>query len=227
MSDLRGFAKQTNVSREGTGGGWLPARAMLDGSMVTASWIQALIMEGYGFSANYGSAANSATTVGTFGAGGIDLDEFDLLQTLPANGSVGIIPLYYQPVLEVIGTIAAVDLALVYGSGGIAGANTISVTPANMRPDSSIASASTVVGLGDDGGTVITVGSFIWRDGTTALTGATTEYPLHNLYWSIQKHGFAPVIVGASRQVAGFASAQASTGFITYQWLEMPDEFFA
>ena len=223
MTDMRVFAQNQNVSRGPTG--WKAARGLLDGTLATVPWVQALIMEGYGLSANYGNAANSATTVGTFGAGGIDLDEFDLLQTLPAAGSVGVIPILFQPVLEAVGTAAAVDLALCYGSGGVIAAG-ISVTPTNLRPDSSITSVTTIGGLGDDGGTVITVGSFIWRDGTTALTGATTEYPLHNLYWSIAKEGFAPVIVGASRQIAGFASGQASTGYITYQWLEMPDEFF-
>ena len=218
------FGKNQAIDR-GTAG-WTAARALLDGSVVTVPWWQALVIEGYGFAVNYGSAANSATTVGTFGAGGIDLDEFDLLHTLPSNGSVGVIPIYYQPVLEAVGTAAAVDLALCYGSGGVI-ANGITADGINMRPDSSIADAGTIAGLGDDGGTVITVGSFIWRDGTTALTGATTEYPLHNLYWSIAKTGIAPVVVGASRQIAGFASAQASTGFLTYQWLEMPDEYFA
>jgi len=98
MTDMRVFAQNQNVSRGPTGG--KAARGLLDGTLATVPWVQALIMEGYGLSANYGNAANSATTVGTFGAGGIDLDEFDLLQTLPAAGSVGVIPILFQPVLE-------------------------------------------------------------------------------------------------------------------------------
>ena len=220
MSNARGFVQQEGVART-TDGNLIGIRITRDGSTIAVPWVQAIIMEGLGYSAGYGSAANSATTVGTFGAGGVDLDEFDLLQTLPTNASVGVIPIYFKPVLEVIGTILATDVLLAFGSGGVI-SNGISVTPANLKPDSDNASVCTIGGLGDDGGTAMTVGTYIYREGGTHLTGVAGTGQTLMPEWSIASAGYAPVIVGASRQVAGFASGQASTGFITYQWLELP-----
>lgn len=220
MSDNRVFA-ETSPSR---GAGWVAMRAMLDGAPVVQPWIQALVIEGLGFSINYGAALNGATAPGTFGAGGADLDEFDLLQTLPAAGTTVVIPLLFKPVYEAIGTIAAVDTLLCYGNGGIIsnGLTTLTAGIANMRQNSSNASGTTIGGLGDDGGTIITIEGVIYRDGGTHLTGvAATGQTLMPSY-SIAQEGFAEIIEGVSKQVAGFASGQASTGYITYKWLEMP-----
>lgn len=226
MTDLRVFGKNRNVSREGSGGGWVAARGLSDGTMAVVPWVQALIMEGYGFTTQFGAADKDDTDPGTFGAGGVDLTEFDFLQTLPSNGSVGIIPIFWKPVFEAIGTIAAIDALLVFGTGGVKHASGITPTAANMRPDSSIASGCTLSALSDAAGTTIVIGGEIYREGGTHLTGVAGTGQTLMPEWSINKTGYAPVIVGASRQVAAFASGQASTGFMTYQWLEMPDEFF-
>ncbi len=224
MAEARIYAAQESVGRT-SDGEYIGLRGTRDGALIALPWIQACIWEGLGFSVGYGAAANEDTDPGTFGAGGADLDEFDMLQTLPANGSVGIIPILFKPVFEDIGTVLAVDILLCYGSGGIVGANSVSQTPVNLRSDSNNTSACTVAGLGDDGGTVITIGSYIYREGGTHLTGiADTPATLLNLEWSAQKVGYAPVIVGASRQVAAFLASQAGTGYITYQWLELPAE---
>src|SRR3990167_8187126 len=98
MTDMRIFGMNVNISR-GTSG-WKGARGLLDGTLVTVPWWQALIIEGYGFTTQFGAANLEDTDPGTFGAGGVDLTEIDLLQTLPATGSVGILPIYWQPVLQ-------------------------------------------------------------------------------------------------------------------------------
>lgn len=225
MSELHVYGKNQNIDR-GTAG-WKGARGLLDGSVVMANWVQALIMEGYGFGVGFGAADKEDTDPGTFGAGGVDLTEFDMLVTLPSNGSVGIIPIFWKPVFEAIGTIAAVDALLIYGTGGVAHASGIDPAFTNLRPDSSIASACTCDALADAAGTTIVVGGTIYREGGTHLTGVAGTGQTLFPEWSIAKAGYAPVIVGASRQVAGFASAQASTGFMVYHQLEMPDEFFS
>ncbi|KKK98684.1 hypothetical protein LCGC14_2640250, partial [marine sediment metagenome] len=102
MSDNRVFAD--NSPNRGASGSWVGMRAGLDGAPVVQPWVQALVIEGLGFSINYGAALNDATTVGTFGDGGADLDEFDLLQTLPSAGTTAVIPIYFKPVYEAIGT---------------------------------------------------------------------------------------------------------------------------
>ncbi len=224
MSDLRGRAYQETVPRR-SDGGMIDLRTTRDGSVIVLPWVQACVMEGLGFSVGYGSAANIATTVGTFGAGGVDLTEHDLLQTLPANGSTAVIPIFFKPVFEVIGTIAAVDVLLVFGSGGIIAAGS-TATPVNLKPDDANTSACTIGILGDAGGTAIAVSTYIYREGSTALTGEAGDAQTMLPEWSIGKAGYAPVVSGASRQVAGFASAQAATGYITYHWLEMSSSYF-
>ena len=224
MSDLRVFAKQQNVGRDASG--WVAQRAFQDGAAVVVPWIQSLVMEGYAFSTQFGAADKDDSDVGTFGAGGVDLTEFDFLQTLPAAGTVGIIPIFWKPVFEAIGTIAAVDAVLLWGSGGVKHASGITPTASNMRPDSANSSACTLSALSDTGGTGITIGGEIYREGGTHLTGVAGTGQTFMPEWSINKTGYAPVIVGASRQVAAFASGQASTGFMIYQWVEMPDEYF-
>src|SRR3990167_5260471 len=148
MSDLRVFAKQRGLGRAGEGT-WIGMRGMLDGTPVVAPWVQALIFEGYGFTTQFGAGDKDDSDPGTFGAGGVDLTEADFLQTLPANGSVGIIPIYWKPVFEAIGTIAAADALLVYGTAAIIGANSIAPTAVNLRPDSSESSATTLAALAD------------------------------------------------------------------------------
>ena len=223
MSELKVYAKQQGVAR---GSGWVGARGLADGTGVTVPWVQALIMEGYGFSTQFGAADKDDTDPGTFGDGGANFTEFDFLQTLPSGGTVGIIPIFWKPVLEAIGTIAAVDVVLLWGSGGVKHASGITPTASNMRPDSTIASGCTLSALSDTGGTTITVGGEIYREGGTHLTGVAGTGQTLMPEWSINKTGFAPVIVGASRQVAGFVSGQGTTGFMIYQWIEMPNEYF-
>lgn len=224
MSDIRVDVQQRSVSRPVSG--LRAVRGTQDGSISVAPWVQMLILEGLGFTAQFGAAAEEDTDPGTFGAGGVDLTEADMLQTLPSDGSVGIIPIYWKPVFEAIGTIAAIDALLVYGSGAVIGANSIAVNAKNLRPDSSTSSSTTLRGLADTGGTAITIAGYIYREGGTHLTGVAGTGQTLMPEWSIGKAGFAPVIVGASRQVAAFASGQASTGFMHYQWLEMPKAYF-
>ncbi|KKK66712.1 hypothetical protein LCGC14_2961310, partial [marine sediment metagenome] len=127
-------------------------------------------------------------------------------------------------VYEAIGTIAAVDTLLVRGAGGVinGGLTTLTAGIANMRQDSGNASGCTIGGLGADAGTAITIDAVIYRDGGTHLTGVAATGQTLMPEYSIASVGFAEIVVGISKQVAGFASGQASTGFIAYKWLEMP-----
>lgn len=217
MSDIHGFVQQDSVARK-SDGTVTGIRVTRDGSLIQVPWLQALCLEGRMFGVGYGATNLSASTVGTFGAGGIDLGEFDLLQQIPAT--VAVLPVYFKVVLETIGTIAAVDILLAWGAGGIPGTD-LDLVPYNLRPGSSNVTACTLTGLDDGDGTDITLAGYIYREGTTALTGvAATPAQLIPAYTPM-KAGFIPVIEGA-RQIAGYASAQESAGFITYVWAELP-----
>jgi hypothetical protein len=164
-------------------------------------------------------------TVGTFGDGTIDLEELDLLQTIPAT--VGVIPVYFKVALAVVGTIADSGVALVWGNAAVINSG-ISATPYNMKPSSSNASVCTLAGLGDtaNGGTAITVDGVIYREASTAITGVgATAQQIGSYEWSAEDSGLMPVLEGLAspgRQVAGFAYGQAPTGYVNYIWAELP-----
>jgi hypothetical protein len=221
MADMYGRIQQRDATRNSDGGA-VQWRMLRGGEGVTSDWIQALILEGLGYSVQFGAADVAGPGPGTFGAGVIDLDEFDMLMTLPAGNTVAVVPIYWRPVYEAIGTIAAVQGLLCSGSGGIIGANSIAPTKPNMHDLSSNVSAVTVAALGDDGGTVIVVNKYIHRFGGTHLTGVAGTGQTLAPEWSARAHGNAPVVAGASKQIAAFTGGQAGTGFHHFQWLELP-----
>src|SRR3990167_11163507 len=112
MSDLRVQAQQQSVARA-TDGQWLSLRSLRDGTLITVHWILALTIEGRVFGLQTGDAAADPVGAATFGAGVVDLDEFDFLQTIPA--SVAAIPLYYEISFLAIGTISEMGMHVIWG----------------------------------------------------------------------------------------------------------------
>jgi len=218
-------AQQLDPSR-GSDGTDVKLRGTRCGALYEVPWIHALCLEGRVFGVQFGSANKNITLVGTFGNAGatIDLDEFDLLQTIPAT--VGILPIYFKVAFSIIGTIAEAGAALAWGAAGVAGANPVAMVPYNMRPGSSNVSACTIVGLCDDGGSASFVpAGVIYREASTSETGAATEPAQLGLEWSAATAGFVPVVEGLrgiDRQIAGWAKAQAGAGWINYVFAELP-----
>jgi len=221
MSDIRGVISQKTVLRtdEGDRRG---VRLGYGGEPICIPWLQALVLEGRMFGVAYGSANNDVIAVGTFGAGAIDLDEFDLLQTVPAT--VAVLPAYYKVAFSTPGTVAALHVALAWGQTGVIAAG-IACTPFNLNTGSTLTSACTVGGLGDDGGTACTVSGVIFQEAATVLVGAANTPQQLGYEWAAAKSGVVPVIKGLvspTRQVMGWAAAQGGTGWITYQYAELP-----
>jgi hypothetical protein len=221
---------QKNVSRVGDGTGFMPIRGLRDGTVVVVPWYQALVLEGRVYSCAFGATDQGATDPGTFGAGGVDLTEFDFLMGIPASKAV--IPLYFHAIFEAIGTVAALDVLMVMGTAGVAGANSVANTPRNalLGGDASSCAVATVA---DAAGTAITVQGTVYRAGGTYLTAAAGDLPRTDFEWSAL-YDVAPVIPGAgatpaagtplaaNAQLAAFASAQAATGFMTVKFAELP-----
>ena len=193
-----------------------------DGASASVPWLQALSFEGLIFSCGFGAANLEDTDVGTFGAGGIDFTEHDLLVTMPANTNLIVIPIYFKPIFEAIGTIAAVDVLLASGAGGVISNGLTSATLVNTNMASANTTACTVGALGDAGGTAFTPANYIYREGGTHLTGVAGTGQTLMPEWSVLKSGVLHIVYGASKQVAGFVSAQASTGYIHYIQAELP-----
>lgn len=228
-------AKQTGVGRAANDTD-VPIRATRDGSIFTASWYQSLVLEGSVFTCSSGATDQGYTDPGTFGAGGIDGTEFDWLMGIPAT--VVVIPLRIKAIPEAVGTIAALDFLAIYGIGGVAGANSVAVTPRNMRRGGP-ASSCAVATVADAAGTALTsVQGTIDRSGGTHITGAAGDQPILDREWVAGVNGYAPLIDGAGAvpaagtplatngQLAVFLSAQAATGFILVQFAELDATYF-
>lgn len=218
---LHGFVQQDNISRASDGA---PAgiRLTRDGAIVGIPWVQALCLEGRLFGAQEGSASLTITAGGQFGAGAADLDEFDYLQTIPAT--VAVIPVSYSVAYSLIGTVDEAGLIYVWGSGGIINGG-IAITPFNLKTGSSNTSSCTVVGLGDDVGTVISLDGLVSHNITFALVGATASAQQFVPKWSVATASFAPVLEGLSgtgRQLAGFHPSNAGAGYVVSTWVELP-----
>ncbi len=218
---LHGFVQQDNISRASDGA---PAGVQLtrDGAIVGIPWVQALCLEGRVFGAQEGSASTTITGGGTFGAAAADLDEFDYLHTIPAT--VAVIPVSYSVGYSTVGTVDETGLIFVFGDSGVISGG-ITLTPFNLRTGSNNTSSCTVVGLGADGGTVISLQGLIAHNITIGLTGAVATAQQFVPQWSVTTASFAPVLEGANslgRQLAGFHPGNAGAGYVVSTWIELP-----
>jgi len=190
------------------------------GEVIAIPWTQALIMEGKVFGVQFGDATTDPVGAGTFGAGVVDLTEFDFLQTIPAT--VVVMPLYYEISFRAIGTVGETGLHVVWGGAGVKHASGITPVAFNMKPSSSTASLCTLSALSDTGGTAIVPAGVICSRITTAVTGAATGMNFVPP-WSAEKDGGAPMLVGLTspgRQIAAFFPAIGGTGYFVSRYAE-------
>ena len=222
MSDLRAKVGQTVVARtDETDPRSL--RITRDGGLVAIPWTQALCLEGRVYGVQVGDANMDPVGEATFGAGAIDLTEFDYLQTVPAT--VAILPIYYNIAFLAVGTAGETGLTVLWGASGVKHASGITPIAYNMRPGSALTSLCTYSALSDTGGTAIVPAGIIYQNITTALTGVAASVQMFIPPWTVATAGFVPVIQGASgtgRQIAAFMNGQAATGYFTAQFAELP-----
>jgi len=219
MSDVRAVVAQNTVPRV-KDDAFRNIRLGRGGEIVTIPWTQALIMEGKVFGVQFGDATTDPVGAGTFGAGVVDLDEFDFLQTIPAT--VTVMPLYYEVSLLAIGTAGETGLHVVWGSGGVKHASGITPVAFNMKAASSNTSLCTLSALSDDAGTAIVPAGIVCSRITTAITGAATGMNLVPP-WSALAEGGAPMLKGAAstgRQIAAFFPAIGGTGYFVSRYAE-------
>jgi len=197
-------------------------RIIRDGAVVEIPWVQALALEGRLYGVGPGATA-LGVAVGPFGAGAIDLTEIDYLQTIPVT--VAVLPVYIRVCLVAVGTVLESGFHAFWGSAGIIGANSVAVTPHNLKPGSNLASLCTVACLGDAGGTAFAPAGLIAREVTTMLTGIAASPQPFIPAWSAATAGFVTVLEGLAspgRQIAMFVDGQAPSGYIHHVWAELP-----
>ena len=217
--NAHGFVQQQSVDRASDGGA-KGIRITRDGAVIEVPWLQALCLEGRMFGAQCGDASCDPVGEAPFGDTGVDLDEFDWLQVIPAT--VAVLPVYFAVGYLAIGAAGEAGLHLVWGAGGVLNAGSITVTPFNMRPSSGVVSACTIAASEDGGGTAITVAGVIYEQVTTALTGVAATPAQFVPEFSVAKVGYIPVLEGAV-QMAAFCPGQAApTGYIVAAWAELP-----
>jgi hypothetical protein len=197
-----------------------------DGSLVLTPWEEAYARAGRMFVGNLGSATSPAT----FGAGSIDTTEPDWDLALPSGSPIAVLPLWLDIEMEAFGTTAIFEGMMCTGMGGVQGTMT-SVTPKNVRTDAPYASVCVVGGAADAGATFMTSNvaeyfRFGIQAAATIATGNDTSSRTGETYrWRRGIGGF-PVLIanGGIARWNAFAAAQASTGFISAGWLEVPKE---
>ncbi len=219
MTDMYG---RSFIGQRGRNTGSIQIGTLTDGAQIQVPWLMSLSLEGLVFSTGYGAANLEDKDVGTFGPGVIAFDETDMLVTLPATAGLQVIPVYWKPVLEAIGTIAPIQIVLYKGASGIASNGLTTATLVCTNGASANTTACTINGLADSGGTTFVPDNLIWREGTAGVTGATTNNVPMFGHFSVNNTGVLHVVYGASKQVAGFVGSQAGTGYVHYMQVELP-----
>lgn len=217
MANLYGFVQQQSVSRASDGTS-IGLRATRDGSLVQIPWIQALCLEGRVYGTYHSAADLDATSIGTFGAGAIDADEFDWHLSIP--NTVAVMPIYVQVSYSAIGTILTYGLTCAYGTGSVVSGG-LALTEYNVRPGSSNTSSCTATGITDDGGTALTEEGFFYNVSKLGVTSTATHSEGHIPPFSAADAPYVPVLEGA-RQAVAWTPGQAGTGSILTNWIELP-----
>ncbi len=217
MAKIKGSASQTTSVERVSEGAEVYLRMLRDGSVGIADLIAMWSLEGRVFTCNGGTDTSAIT----FGAGTLDLTEFDVHVAIPA--SVVVIPLELDITFDTMGTAQIVECMMQYGTGSVVGTATAS-TPISSNPSSGIASACTVKVASATGTALTTVTSEIWHAGVPlGITIATVGQVRvdHTFRYRAMESGILHVI-GPSMQIAIFAAAQAGVGFVTLKYAELP-----
>jgi hypothetical protein len=212
---LRAKGKQINLPRP-SDGGEVELRATLDGSLITAPWYVALLLEGVLFGTNSGTGTSPDTGSATYVATTPDLavDTVAGIAMIPMSITLGLDMAWASETDSE--AIAAVSNTLSDASGGQG------IT--NLRTDSPRGSqCAAEVGTVTD----VTGGSnyFEFFRESLALPGAVPAIDgiavLSMFRWTALKT-LPPIIVGAGSLVCWMAANGANDVFATAIWAELP-----
>ena len=227
MATFIGDATQTSPSLV-SNGAQRQARLSLDGSLITADWVQAAIAEGIMHGVNTGTGTAPDTFNATYAAA-----EQDIYIFVPEG--VVIIPTYIGVVFEDTGTAKKLDVFAAYSSNGDSAVTGDARTIYNVHTLASPGSACTATAVVTGSGATHLGGTdFLefWRPyagfGEDAFAGSTAatmrgQFSVSSAHWSAKSY-IAPIIGAADTACAlsVYAAAQAGLGFITVEWAEYP-----
>jgi len=197
------------------------AQSTVDGSLLTASWIQQKVLEGRVFCAQAGLLTTAITWTAT-----ATNDQTKPAMFLHVPDGTTVIPLEISMYFEAYGTNAQAELEAITGTGGVSAGGT-AMTITNMRSDANVTSLCTATS-DITGGTACTANvNAFWRDGQQfAITKTTAKadasiYDPNKFVWRHSDSLVAPVCKGAS-QLMVTQGSQAGTGFGKIIFVELP-----
>ena len=212
--DARGKVGSTSVRRVADGN-WAPNRATRDGSLYTADWIQACIIEGKGHTAGIGLLSAGEALQNLV----ITTLRPTLWIDVPQNTTI--MPIYAGVQVEDSGATGAFEIAL--GAGDIvAGAGTSSDAdfgPVNMVSRLGVGkctayqeSTATVIAGSDPV-------SDLWRI-FMSEDNVTTPATVGKSHFEYEPYPRCPILVGPAVLVLSIGSSAAPTCTAQLQWLE-------
>lgn len=217
------YPAQSSRARVGEASGYMAARATRDGTLYTAPWTQALVLEGRGYHFDVGTF--STPIVGGGAGTVIDLDQPEAVLSIPSG--TAIMPLRIavqcQPPLsgtdnDEIEILIAVDRTAAAATDGTKTAETIF----NLRTDNPSSSLCTATSAYTADVTDPTLGIELARKVRTADvqgTAATVVVSDFSLEYPLPGQP-APIIVGPAALYVYWGGTVATSGFAQIEWAE-------
>ena len=223
MALIKAKARQTSAISVGSEGDDVYARALRDGTILSADWILAQTIRGRLMCAQAGVLTTAITWTATAAN-----DQTKPAMFLDVPSGTTIFPLEISLNMEAYGTNAIFECAAVTGSGGVSAGGT-AMTITNMRSDAPYSTNCT--GTSDiTGGTACTTNvNEFWKSGLQiAITMATAVNNIANcgkdfyhFTWRYSDGLYCPIVVGAG-QLMVTQGSQAGTGFGRIIFIEVP-----
>lgn len=193
-----------------------------DGAIFSADWYLKQLLRGRIHQVACGATDQGITNPGTFGAGTLDSEEFDLLITVPANTII--IPLEWTVVMEKFGATGLLEILLARGTAAVSGGTDLTLVPVNQNMNSNKVSALTnnVVALAAASGTALTKVAEIWRDGLQLVEDIAAN---DSAAWPnrFQFKASSPAdlhIIEGPHSIAGWIASVGGTGFQKFVYAE-------
>ncbi len=219
--------QSTSISRVGDGNDTY-VRAIKDGSLVFADWKQAAIMAGHGFMVNMGTLSTPIAGAGGTGTV-IDIDRPDLVVSVP-NGTC-LLPLRAEvtgkvPLLATDADESEILITVDQDKAWDATGTSTALTVYNMNTLVSLSSACTArktfSATTTDPVHDIDL-SHVQITGDVQGTAATALWtPLYMLY----EPKNPPIINGPAMVIFYWGGTVATSAFVSFQWLELPESAF-
>jgi len=223
MPLFKAKARQTTAVERVSEGAETYIRALRDGTISTASFINAMSIEGRVFHIDVGTFSSPIT----FTAGGLVVTTPDVAGVVPSG--VCIMPIELAVQIETEGTVLIAEICAISGANGTVSTAGTAVTPVNYRTDAPYSSAMKFTYTAITAVAPTVQRNEFWRDGvgpgrltkTPSATVSVVDSP-YKFQWSAVTSGILPIIMPSGSLFLYGPSTQAGTGFWKASWIELP-----